>query len=76
LINPGLLTYAISEGPQLRLGFTSRVQDAQGELRLNGEEAKEVLRWLRLNATFLSKAGSFGSIGVPAEARSRLLVAG
>ena len=43
---------------------------------MNGEEAKEVLRWLRLNATFLSKAGSFGSIGVPAEARSRLLVAG
>ncbi|MGP0066394.1 MAG: hypothetical protein ACLQGP_22750 [Isosphaeraceae bacterium] len=67
LINPELLTYAISEGRQLRLGFAHPAPDAHGELRLDGEEAREVLRWLRLNAIFLTKAGRFGSVGVPVE---------
>lgn len=75
LINPELLTYAVSEGRQLRLGFAQPAPDAHGELRLDGEEAREVLRWLRLNAIFLTKSGGFGSAGVvaeePIEAESR-----
>jgi hypothetical protein len=67
LINPQLVTYAVSEGRQLRLGFAPHSPHAHGELRLDGEEAREVLRWLRQNAVFLSKAGAFGSIGVPVE---------
>ena len=67
LINPELLTYAITEGRVLRLGFTHPAPDAHGELRLDGEEAREVLRWLRLNAVFLSKSGGFGSVGAPVE---------
>jgi hypothetical protein len=71
LINPDLLTYAIHErdagAPQLRLGFSSHAPDGGSELRLAGDEAREVLRWLRLNAVFLTKAGGFGSIGGPAE---------
>jgi hypothetical protein len=67
LINPELLTYAVSEGRQLRLGFAHPAPDAHGELRLDGEEAREVLRWLRLNAVFLTRTGGFGSVGSPAE---------
>lgn len=67
LINPELLAYAVSEGRQLRLGFAQQAPDSQGELQIDGEEAREVLRWLRLNAVFLSKSGAFGSVGVPVE---------
>ena len=67
LINPELLTYAVAEGRQLRLGFAQPAPDAHGELRLDGEEAREVLRWLRLNAVFLTKSGGFGSAGRPVE---------
>ena len=71
LINPDLLAYAIVENdgaePRLRLGFAASFPDSRGELRLAGEEAREVLRWLRLNATFLTRGGGFGAIGRPAE---------
>ena len=71
LINPELLAYATieSEGeePRLRLGFTSGFADSGAELRLAGEPAREVLRWLRLNATFLTKSGGFGASSSPAE---------
>ncbi len=67
LFNPELLAYAIVENdreePQLRLGFAAASPDSGGELRLAGEEARELLRWLRLNATYLTKGGGFGSIG-------------
>jgi hypothetical protein len=67
LINPQLLAYAILErdtpDAQLRVGFASRVSADATELTLNGDDAKELLRWLRLNATFLTSAGGFGSIG-------------
>ena len=71
LINPQLLSYAILErdrdGSSLRLGFVSQVPYGGGELRLAGEEAREVLRWLRLHADFLTRSGGFGSTGGPAE---------
>ncbi len=71
LINPDLLAYATVESdgeePRLRLGFASGFADSGGELRLVGEPAREVLRWLRLNATFLTRAGGFGAIGSQAE---------
>jgi len=71
LINPELLAYAVLEpgsaGPRLRLGFSTRVADQEGELELTGDEAREVLRWLRLNATFLSTGGGFGSTGLSAQ---------
>jgi hypothetical protein len=73
LINPQLLTFAILErdsaGPRLRLGFASGIAtaDGDGELRLTGDDAREVLRWLRLNSTFLTAGGGFGSTGVSLE---------
>ncbi len=71
LINPELLTYAVSEGRQLRLEFSGPALSRTptwgiGSTR-DGEEAREVLRWLRLNAVFLTKSGAFGSVGCPAE---------
>jgi hypothetical protein len=76
LINPDLLTYAVLERdggrPNLRLGFASQVAYGGGELRLAGDEAREVLRWLRLNADFLTTAGGFGSIGGPATAEGAI----
>jgi hypothetical protein len=67
LINPELLAYAVLEPgaaePHLRLGFATRSNDPEGELHLTGDAAREVLRWLRLNAVFLSTNGGFGSIG-------------
>lgn len=61
LINPSLVAYAFvevnSEGPRLRLGFSGRDGDADGELQLTGLEARSVLRWLRTIAEFLD-AGS------------------
>jgi hypothetical protein len=70
LINPQLLSFAILERghgePRLRLGFATAggAADGDGELRLTGDDAREVLRWLRLNATFLTVGGGFGSTGV------------
>jgi hypothetical protein len=68
LINPELLAYAVLEPgtaePRLRLGFSTRAADPEGELELTGDVAREVLRWLRLNATFLSTSGGFGSTGL------------
>jgi hypothetical protein len=69
LINPDLLAYAILENEgeesRLRLGFAANFPGARAQLLLVGEEAKEVLRWLRLNATFLTRGGGFGSLGRP-----------
>jgi hypothetical protein len=67
LINPDQLAYAVFDkedcgGPRLRLGFAAQPGD-QGQLRLEGEEAREVLRWLRQNANFLTRAGGLGPIG-------------
>jgi hypothetical protein len=71
LINPELLTYAILERgasePHLRLGFATRGAEPDGELQLTGDAAREVLRWLRLNAVFLSTGGAFGAAGVAAQ---------
>ncbi len=67
LINPELLTFAVLEQgsaePRLRLGFATHGAGQEGELRLTGDVAREVLRWLRLNAVFLSAGGGFGSTG-------------
>jgi hypothetical protein len=63
LINPYFIVYAIVDGPQLRVGLASGPADGSGELRFDREEAKEVLRWLRLNSEFLSNHGNFGSSG-------------
>jgi hypothetical protein len=72
LINPELLAYAVLEPssaePRLRLGFSTRAAEPEGELALTGDVAREVLRWLRLNATFLSTSGGFGSTGLSAQA--------
>jgi hypothetical protein len=69
LINPELLTFAVVEQgpaqPRLRLGFATRNAEQDGELRLTGDVAREVLRWLRLNSVFLSDKGGFGSTGIP-----------
>jgi hypothetical protein len=71
LINPGLLTFAVLEHgpaePRLRLGFANRNAEQGEELRLTGEAAREVLRWLRLNSVFLGAAGGFGSTGIVGE---------
>jgi hypothetical protein len=71
LINPDLLAYVVLEPgsaePRLRLGFSTSAADKEGELELTGDVAREVLRWLRLNATFLSTGGGFGSTGLPAQ---------
>ena len=68
LMHPELLAYAVLEPgsaePRLRLGFSTRVADQEGDLELTGDVAREVLRWLRLNATFLSTGGGFGSTGL------------
>ncbi len=71
LFNPELLAYVVVESdraePRLRLGFAASSPNAGGELWLAGEEAREVLRWLRLNATHLTRGGAFGSVGRSAE---------
>ncbi len=73
LINPQLLTFAVlereSSEPRLRLGFGpgGSAAHGDGELLLYGDEAREVLRWLRLNATFLTSGGGFGSTGMSLE---------
>ncbi|MDG3004198.1 hypothetical protein [Paludisphaera mucosa] len=67
LINPELLAYAVvdgdgPEGPELRLGFSSQA-GGRNDLLVKGEAAGEILRWLRLNADFLTKQGTFGPNG-------------
>jgi hypothetical protein len=61
LINPALLAYAAvetdSDGLQLRLGFAGQAGTPECELRLEGLEARSVLRWLRTHSEFLD-AGS------------------
>ncbi|OJW24597.1 MAG: hypothetical protein BGO49_06015 [Planctomycetales bacterium 71-10] len=63
LINPDLLAYAVvdgdgPEGPELRLGFAAQ-GGGRSDLLVRGEAAGEILRWLRLNADFLSRQGTF-----------------
>ena len=57
LINPTLLAYATvetdTEGVRLRLGFSGQAGAPQTEIRLQGLEARSVLKWLRSNAEFL-----------------------
>ena len=61
LINPQLLAYAFVDPdnpePRLRVGFASTAATGAAELSLTGDQAGELLRWLRLNATFLTKGG-------------------
>ena len=57
VINPDQLAYAAwdddSEQPKLRLVFAPGASlSSRNELRLEGEEAKAALRWLRLNSSF------------------------
>src|SRR5438045_3333351 len=70
LINPDLLAYVAVESDQedarLRLGFGAGVA-SRSELRLAGEEARAVLRWLRRNATFLDQASVLGPTDRPPE---------
>jgi hypothetical protein len=63
LINPDLLAYAVvdGQGPDgraLRLGFAAQ-GGGRNEIRLVGDQAGEVLRWLRLNADFLVRCSPF-----------------
>jgi hypothetical protein len=62
LINPALLAYAAvetdSDGLQLRLGFAGQAGAPQCEIRLEGLEARSVLRWLRSNTEFLDAGSS------------------
>lgn len=57
LINPSLLAYVNvetdSDGTQLRLGFAGQSGGVPAEVRLEGLEARSVLRWLRSNSEFL-----------------------
>ena len=74
LINPDLLAYATvdgdADGPRLRLRLVFAAgagTPARAEVRLAGEEAAALLRWLRLSARYLTPTGSFGPLGRPAE---------
>jgi hypothetical protein len=71
LINPELLTFAVLERGSadtcLRLAFATSGTDPEANLRLTGDAAREVLRWLRLHSVFLSTTGGFGSTGIPAQ---------
>lgn len=64
LINPALLAYAAvetdSDGLQLRLGFAGQAEAPQCEIRLEGLEARSVLRWLRSNTEFLDAGSTTG----------------
>ncbi len=77
LINPELLTYAVLEQgtvePRLRLGFANCGADHEGDLWLTGDVAREVLRWLRLNATFLSTAAHSDRAAICPDHRMRLI---
>jgi hypothetical protein len=69
LFNPDLLAYATveeaEEGHRVRLGFSATGAASRGEVRLVGEEAAAVLRWLRLQTTPLTAASAFGPHGRP-----------
>jgi hypothetical protein len=71
LINPALLAYAAvetdSDGLRLRLGFAGQANSPQCEIRLEGLEARSVLRWLRTNSEFLD-AGTTSGRRVPLKA--------
>jgi hypothetical protein len=76
VINPDLLAFASietdGEEPRVRLGFAAGSASSGGEIRLAGEAAREILRWLRLNATFLTKPPSSSAGGdTPAQQDSR-----
>lgn len=68
LFDPEQLAFAFvevdSEGLHVRLGFTGRCEAGTGanEIRLDGIEARGVLRWLRGNADFLDQGGPFQRI--------------
>jgi hypothetical protein len=63
LFDPDQLAFAFvevdSEGLHVRLGFTGQGDAGTGsnEIRLDGIEARGVLRWLRGNAEFLDQGG-------------------
>lgn len=67
LINPALLAYASvetdSDGIQVRLGFAGGPAGAASELKLQGLEARSVLRWLRTRAEFLDSGSLDRRVG-------------
>ena len=70
VINPDQLAYAAVDGdpddPRLRLVFAPFATSAgRGELKLEGEDAKAALRWLRLNSSFANVATGFGAGSTP-----------
>jgi hypothetical protein len=72
LFNPDLLAYAAFQDDagdvRVRLGFaTPSGIPGRGEVHLSGEEASVAIRWLRLNATMLTREGAFGSNARPIE---------
>jgi hypothetical protein len=72
LFNPDLLAYAAFQDDagdvRVRLGFaTPSGIPGRGEVHLSGEEASVAIRWLRLNATSLTREGAFGPIARPIE---------
>jgi hypothetical protein len=73
LINPDLLALATVEegddGPRLRLVLAGGSGTSpRTEVRLAGEEAGALLRWLRLSSLYLTSDGTFGPLGRPIEA--------
>jgi hypothetical protein len=70
VINPDQLAYAAVDGdpeePRLRLVFApSATGDGRGELKLEGDDAKAALRWLRLNSSFANAASGSGPSATP-----------
>jgi hypothetical protein len=70
LINPDLLALATVEegddGPRLRLVLAGGSGTSpRTEVRLAGEEAGALLRWLRLSSLYLTPDGAFGPLGSP-----------
>jgi hypothetical protein len=78
LINPALLAYATvetdSDGLQLRLGFAGQAGAPQCEIRLEGLEARSVLRWLRSNTEFLDAGSSLRRELRPSRLESNLKI--
>ncbi len=68
VINPEQLAFAAIDGdsdsPRLRLVFGGR-SEGRGELRLEGDDAKAALRWLRLNSAFANGDAAFGTSSSP-----------
>ena len=70
VINPDQLAYAALDGdpdePRLRLVFAPvATSGGRGELKLEGEDAKAALRWLRQNSSFANVAAGFGTAATP-----------